>query len=101
MDQVKSVARAKFGSDEESYVSQILGTCRSMGISIGEEGKALLLRKRVVKKVEEPAPAAATPGAPAAAGTVPASGAPSAGPGKTPPPPKKEKEKKRKVKKGK
>ena len=50
MEQVKAVAKAKFNSDEQPYVNQILGTCRSMGISIGEEGKALLARKRVIKK---------------------------------------------------
>jgi large subunit ribosomal protein L11 len=35
-DQVKKIARAKFGSDEEEYVNQIRGTCRSMGVTIGE-----------------------------------------------------------------
>lgn len=35
-EQVKKIARAKFGSDEEGYVSQIKGTCRSMGVTIGE-----------------------------------------------------------------
>jgi large subunit ribosomal protein L11 len=35
-EQVKKVARAKFGSDEEGYVNQIKGTCRSMGVTIGE-----------------------------------------------------------------
>ena len=64
MDQVKSIAKAKFGGEEQGYLNQVLGTCRSMGISIGEEGKALLARKRVVKKVEETAPTAtaAAPG---------------------------------------
>ncbi len=101
MDQVKSVSRAKFGGDEQGYVNQVLGTCRSMGISIGEEGKALLARKRVVKKVE---PAPTTAAAPAATGTAatPATpGTPAPVAGKGPPAAKKEKEKKRKVKKGK
>jgi large subunit ribosomal protein L11 len=35
-EQVKKIARAKFGSDENTYVNQIKGTCRSMGITIGE-----------------------------------------------------------------
>jgi large subunit ribosomal protein L11 len=35
-EQVKKIAKAKFGSDEEGYVNQIRGTCRSMGITIGE-----------------------------------------------------------------
>lgn len=99
MEQVKAVAKAKFGSDGQGYLNQILGTCRSMGISIGEEGKALLSRKREVKKVEAPIPAAVptAPGTPAAQATASLP----AGPGKTPPPPKKEEKKKRKIKKGK
>jgi len=35
-DQVKKIARAKFGSDEATYTSQIKGTARSMGVTIGE-----------------------------------------------------------------
>lgn len=99
MEQVKSIAKTKFGFDEENYVKQILGTCRSMGISIGEEGKALVGKKREVKKVEEaaaPAGAAPAPGAPAAA--APGAPAPAA---KGAPPAKKEEKKKRKIKKGK
>ncbi len=34
--QVKKIAKAKFGSDDEPHVNQIKGTCRSMGITIGE-----------------------------------------------------------------
>jgi large subunit ribosomal protein L11 len=36
MAQAKKIARAKFGSDEGQYVEQIRGTCRSMGVTIGE-----------------------------------------------------------------
>jgi len=36
MDQVKKIARAKFGSDEAPYSNQIMGTCRSMGVTIGK-----------------------------------------------------------------
>ncbi len=35
-EQVKKIAKAKFGSDEEQSVNQIKGTCRSMGVTIGE-----------------------------------------------------------------
>jgi large subunit ribosomal protein L11 len=34
--QVKKIAKAKFGSEDESSVRQIKGTCRSMGVTIGE-----------------------------------------------------------------
>ena len=98
MDQVKSVAKAKFNSDADPYVNQILGTCKSMGISIGEEGKALLSRKRVVKA--EPVPTAAATTAPAAG--APAAAAPAGQPvTKAAAPEKKKEVKKRKVKKGK
>ncbi len=97
MEQVKSIAKAKFEYDSESYVNQVLGTCRSMGISIGEEGKALLSRKRVVKAEAAATPTAAAPGAPA---TPAAPGVPAATV-KGAPPAKKEEKKKRKIKKGK
>jgi large subunit ribosomal protein L11 len=35
-EQAKKIARVKFGSDDEHFTSQIKGTCRSMGITIGE-----------------------------------------------------------------
>ncbi|UCD02903.1 MAG: 50S ribosomal protein L11 [Candidatus Aenigmatarchaeota archaeon] len=35
-EQVKKIARAKFGSDEARHVNQIKGTCRSMGVTIGQ-----------------------------------------------------------------
>ncbi len=35
-EQVKKIARIKFGSDAEPCVSQVKGTCRSMGVTIGE-----------------------------------------------------------------
>ena len=36
MDQAKKVARTKFGSDDEGLVSQVRGTARSMGVTVGE-----------------------------------------------------------------
>lgn len=35
-EQAKKIARVKFGSDDTSFVNRIKGTCRSMGITIGE-----------------------------------------------------------------
>jgi large subunit ribosomal protein L11 len=35
-EQVRKIASAKFGSTEDRYISQIKGTARSMGITIGE-----------------------------------------------------------------
>lgn len=97
MEQVKKIAKMKFGSDSESYVSQVIGTCRSMGITIGkgkltQEEVKLAEKSRTKKeeaapKAEAAAPAAATaapkadiakPGKPAKAEAKPA-----AKPGKT------------------
>ena len=36
IEQAKKVARIKFGTDDESVVSQIKGTGRSMGVTVGE-----------------------------------------------------------------
>lgn len=36
-DQVKKIAKVKFGSDDEPFINQVIGTCRSMGITI-EQG---------------------------------------------------------------
>lgn len=35
-EQVKKIARTKFGSDAPAFVSQVKGTCRSMGVTIGQ-----------------------------------------------------------------
>jgi len=84
-EQVKGVALAKFGSESEQYLKQVMGTCRSMGISIGvgpvseEEAK-----KATTKEEAVTAPAEAQPAAPVA-----------------PAPVEKKEEKKRKIRKGK
>ena len=36
ISQAKKIAKMKFGSDDNSFVSQVTGTARSMGISVGE-----------------------------------------------------------------
>lgn len=35
-EQAKKIASAKFGSDEDCYVSQVKGAARSMGVTVGE-----------------------------------------------------------------
>lgn len=35
-EQVKRIARTKFGSDAPEFVNQVRGTCRSMGVTIGQ-----------------------------------------------------------------
>jgi len=63
-DQVKKLANMKFGSDDNANVSQIIGACRSMGVTIdrgkltAEEVKAA--EKSRAKK-EEAAPKPAEP----------------------------------------
>ncbi len=58
-EQVAKIARAKFGSDDESFKSQVKGTCRSMGITIGQgavtqdELKAQEAEKARIKAEEE------------------------------------------------
>jgi large subunit ribosomal protein L11 len=48
-ERVKKIARAKFGSDEEANVKQIEGTCRSMGVTIGEGA----VTQEEIRKAEE------------------------------------------------
>jgi large subunit ribosomal protein L11 len=57
-EQVKKIARAKFGSDENVYVNHIKGTCRSMGISIGE-GKVTEEEKKLAEQHKHEAEEAA------------------------------------------
>jgi large subunit ribosomal protein L11 len=82
MEQVKRISRAKFGSDEKPYVNQIMGTCRSMGVTIekgsvsAEELKAAQEHKEHIKDdVKKVAAAPAEAGAePAAEAAAPAAG---------------------------
>jgi large subunit ribosomal protein L11 len=87
-EQVKKIARAKFGSDEQGYVNQIKGTCRSMGVTIGE-GKVTEEEKNLAEQhkleaeeaaaaEEEPEEGAAASGE-AAEGEEPAEGEAAAG----------------------
>ena len=78
MDQIKKIARAKFGSDEKPYVNQIIGTCRSMGVTIGE-GKVTEEEKKLAEQhkheAEEAAKEAEKEEGAAAEGETPAEGA--------------------------
>jgi large subunit ribosomal protein L11 len=48
-EHVKKITRAKFGSEDEGHVNQIKGTCRSMGVTIGE-GKVTEEEKRLAEQ---------------------------------------------------
>ncbi len=110
-DQVRKIAKAKFGSDDESSVRQIEGTCRSMGVTIGEgevteeerrkaeEDKMHVMEEEEEKEkaAEEKAEGAEAGEEAAAEGEEKAEGAEAAGeeaapPGKEKPEEKKEKE---------
>lgn len=93
-EQAKKIAKAKFGSDEDSFYNQIVGTARSMAVYVGEEN-VTIVKPGEKKKEAAPAPGAAPTATPTASATPTATPA-----GKTPPPAKKEEVKKRKVKKG-
>lgn len=68
-EQAKNIAKAKFGADDEAFVNQVIGTGRSMGVTVGqgavtaEEEKAWQEEKAAEEaaaaaKKEEAAPAA-------------------------------------------
>lgn len=60
-EQAKKIARQKFGSDGEAFVNQVKGTCRSMGITVGEGAvtEEEMKQYEEEKKAEEEAKAAA------------------------------------------
>lgn len=60
-EQTKKIARQKFGSDDESFLNQVKGTCRSMGITIGEGAvtEEEIQRYEEMKRAEEEAKAEA------------------------------------------
>ena len=60
MEQARKIARTKFGNDDESSVNQVIGTCRSMGITVGqgevtEEEKERYEQMEKEKEAEEAA----------------------------------------------
>jgi len=68
-EQVKRVASAKFGSAEDRFVSQVKGTARSMGITVGEgklsEDERKAAEEAHKKAAEDAAAAEAAAAAPA------------------------------------
>ncbi len=103
LEQVKTIAKTRFDSDEEGYVKQVVGTCRSMGVGVGSE---TFVKEEAIRRAEEKAKAEEAKKAAAAAATAPTAegqpAAPGATPAATPKAEEKEKEeKKRKLKKGK
>ncbi|MEM7822842.1 MAG: 50S ribosomal protein L11 [Candidatus Aenigmatarchaeota archaeon] len=80
MAQVRAIAKKKFGSDEQTYVNQVIGTARSMGVTI-EKGALTEEEKKKLKAAEAESRAAKE-----AATTAPAS---TAQPAKTEKPTKK------------
>lgn len=63
-EQVKKIARIKFGSDEPRFARQVEGAARSMGITIGKgaltEEEKQQAKKAAAKAKEEAKPAEAT-----------------------------------------
>ncbi|MBI2675350.1 MAG: 50S ribosomal protein L11 [Candidatus Aenigmarchaeota archaeon] len=77
-EQAKKISMMKFGSDEEPYVKQIVGTARSMGVTVGKgaiteaeskQYEQIIKAKEAEKEAKKAAAAtkAATTAAPAAA----------------------------------
>ena len=54
MEQVKKIAKIKFASDEESYVNQVIGSARSMGITV-EKGELTNEEKKEIEKMRQQA----------------------------------------------
>jgi large subunit ribosomal protein L11 len=82
-EQAKKIARQKFGSDDEAFVNQVKGTCRSMGITVGEGAvtEEEMQQYEEMKKAEEEAKAAAeAEKAAAVAEVAPAEAAPEGAP---------------------
>ncbi len=70
-EQVKKIAAAKFGSDAEPFINQVKGTCRSMGVTIGQGA----ITAEEIKRYEEMEKAkAAAEAEKAAAAAAPAAG---------------------------
>lgn len=79
-EQVKKIAQMKFGADEEPLLSQVAGTARSMGISVGqgavtqEEVAAYEEAKAAEEAEKTPAPAEGEATAEAKEGEAPKEG---------------------------
>lgn len=66
MEQVKKVSKIKFGDESKSHLNEVMGTARSMGVTVGkgplteEDKKKLVEAAKKEEPVEKPK-AAATP----------------------------------------
>jgi len=78
MEQAKRIAKAKFGSDEKPYLNQVIGSARSLGVTIGkgaitdDERKAADAERQRMKAEAEKKAEAKGKTAPAAAPAAPA-----------------------------
>ncbi|HDD46090.1 MAG TPA: 50S ribosomal protein L11 [Candidatus Aenigmarchaeota archaeon] len=52
MEQVRKIAKIKFGSDDESYVRQVIGSARSAGITV-EAGPLTEEEKKEIEKMRK------------------------------------------------
>jgi large subunit ribosomal protein L11 len=77
MEQVKRIAKAKFGTDDHAHVNQVIGSARSMGVTVGkgaitdEERKAAEAERQRLKAEAEKKAEAKGAAAPAAAPAAP------------------------------
>ena len=81
-EQLKKIAKMKFGADTPQHLSQVEGTARAMGVSVGKGAITDDEMKKYAEidrlKQEAAAAKAAASAAAPAAGTAPAAGAPAA-----------------------
>lgn len=61
-DQIKNIAKIKFGDDSEAFVNQVKGSCRSMGVTVGEgtlsETEKQAAKESTIQEKTEEKPAA-------------------------------------------
>ena len=70
-EQVKKIARTKFGSEDESFLNQVKGTCRSMGITVGQGALTEEEKKKYQEALKAEAEAAVAAPAAGAEGEAP------------------------------
>lgn len=82
LEQAKKIAKAKFGSDDVAHLNQVIGSARSLGVTVGkgaitddERKAAEAERQRMKAEAEKKAEAKGKPAATAAAPAAPAKAA--------------------------
>lgn len=75
-EQVKKISKMKFGSDQNPFLNQVIGTARSMGITVGRGAvtQEEIAAYEATKKAEEEAALAAQAAKAAATAAAPAAG---------------------------